>query len=48
LLIIDDQTIKDTKEKAKLLQREVLERFDTADDLEYNPLSDWERTSKLS
>jgi hypothetical protein len=25
----------------------VLERFDVADDLEYNPLSDWEGTSKL-
>jgi hypothetical protein len=25
----------------------VLERFDIADDLEYNPLSDWEGTSKL-
>jgi hypothetical protein len=25
----------------------VLERFDTADDLEYNPLNDWDGTSKL-
>jgi hypothetical protein len=25
----------------------VLERFDTADNLEYNPLNDWDRTSKL-
>jgi hypothetical protein len=48
LLIISDQIIKDTKEKAKLLQQEVLKRFDTADNLEYNPLNNWDRTSKLS
>jgi hypothetical protein len=47
LLIIGDQIIKDTKEKAKLLQQKVLERFNIADNLEYNPLNDWDRTSKL-
>ncbi|EDN08379.1 conserved hypothetical protein [Histoplasma mississippiense (nom. inval.)] len=39
-LVIGDQVIEETAAKAEALQQAILKRYNSADDLEYNPLDD--------
>src|SRR6195952_3663236 len=46
-LVVDGVVIEDTREKADALKAEVLGRFSAADDLEHDPLADWEGSGTL-
>jgi len=46
-LEVNGTLIEDTLEKAEALRIEVLERFDSTDDLEHDPLENWEGTRNL-
>jgi hypothetical protein len=39
--------VEDTMEKAEVLRTEILERFSAADDLDLDPLANWDRTGHL-
>ena len=47
LLVVNGVRIEDTMEKAEALRSEVLGRFDAKDDLEQDPLADWDGTGNL-
>jgi hypothetical protein len=47
LLEINRALVEDTLIKAEALYLEVLGRFNATDDLELDPLEDWNRTAKL-
>jgi hypothetical protein len=40
-LIIDGQSIENVGEKAKALQKKILERYNANNDLEKDPLANW-------
>ena len=39
--------VEDTIEKAEVLQTEILERFSVVDDLDLDPLDNWDGTGHL-
>jgi ribonuclease HI len=46
-LVVNGRVIEDTREKADILRAEVLGRFTAEDDLETDPLQDWNGTGDL-
>ena len=46
-LVVNGVTIEDAMGKAEALREEVLGRFNTEDDLDYDPLQDWEGSGHL-
>lgn len=46
-LVLSGVTVEDTMEKAETLRSEILDRFSSADDLETNPLDNWDGTGHL-
>ncbi|KAI0990835.1 hypothetical protein K3495_g17352, partial [Podosphaera aphanis] len=46
-LVVRGRTIEDMEEKAEALREEILGRFDASDDLEEDPLENWEGSGHL-
>src|SRR6195952_2234369 len=46
-LVVNGTVIEDTRDKANALKAEVLGRFSAADDLDYDPLDEWNGTGHL-
>ena len=47
-LKVNGTTIEDMMEKAEVLWTEILERFSADDDLDHNPLQNWDGTGHLN
>ena len=47
LVKVNGTVVEDTMEKAEVLRTEILERFSAADDLDSDPLTDWNGTGHL-
>jgi hypothetical protein len=47
-LVVNGTMVEDTMAKAEVLRTEILERFSAEDDLENDPLQDWDGTGNLN